>query len=43
MMEIWDDLSEDMRKKLVGTFRECLKECIKNKGGLVRFKKEGAN
>jgi transposase len=37
MMKIWDDLSEDMRKKLVGTFRGRLKECIKNKGGLVRF------
>jgi transposase len=37
MMDIWDDLDDNMRKELVGGFRKRLRDCVKNKGGLVRL------
>ena len=37
ILEIWDELTAHARVKTVETFRERLKECIKNKGGFTRF------
>ncbi len=38
MMEIWDNLDEDLLEKIVGSFKARLEACIKNNGGLVKFK-----
>ena len=35
MMDIWDELADDIRIKIVGSFRKRLRACIANKGGLV--------
>jgi transposase len=37
MMGIWDELEDDLRENLILTFRSRCVECLKNKGGLVRF------
>ena len=37
MMEIWDELEDDIRENLILGFRSRCEECLKNKGGLVRF------
>ena len=34
---IWDELEDTVREELILTFRSRCEECIKNKGGLVRF------
>lgn len=37
ILQIWDDLTDHAREKTVDTFRQRLRECIENKGGLTRF------
>jgi hypothetical protein len=37
MMEIWDELEDDIRENLFLGFRNRCEECLRNKGGLVRF------
>jgi transposase len=37
MMDIWDELDDTIREKLIMTFRSRCEKCIENKGELVRF------
>ncbi len=37
MHEIWEELEDNIRMDLILGFRKRCKDCIKNKGGLVRL------